>query len=29
MKTEYYPKHQLHRFDNKVPGPGSCKDMLI
>lgn len=29
MKVEYYPKDLLRPYDNKVPGPGSCKLFLI
>lgn len=25
MKTEYFPKTPLSQYDNKIPGPGSCK----
>ncbi len=25
IATEYYQKPLLYNFDNKVPGPGSCK----
>ncbi len=29
MKVEYYPKNLLRTYDNKVPGPGSCKLFMI
>ena len=25
MKTDYYPKPVLYLYDNRVPGPGTCK----
>lgn len=28
IKTEYYPKDMLYPYDNKVPGPGSCKPFI-
>ena len=27
MKVEYYPKAMLQPYDNKIPGPGSCKPL--
>ena len=29
LKTEYYPKDKYQAYDNKVPGPGACKKILI
>jgi hypothetical protein len=28
MKTDYFQKSSLHEYDNKVPGPGSCKPFI-
>jgi len=29
MRVEYYPKDLLQPYDNKIPGPGSCKLFVI
>ena len=29
IKKEIYPKHPFKKYDNRVPGPGSCNYLFM